>query len=87
MVPESPDADGAALSRQARDFWRHDWRGQTLMAVGMQDPVLGWSVMQVLQKIIRDCPEPMRIENAGHFVPEQGASMAEAAVHFFGQHN
>jgi tRNA(adenine34) deaminase len=41
MVPASGDADGAAVSREARDFWRDRWQGQTLMAVGAQDPVLG----------------------------------------------
>jgi tRNA(adenine34) deaminase len=83
MVPESADADGAAISRQAREFWRHDWDGQTLMAVGMQDPVLGWPVMQVLQQGIRGCPEPMRIEQGGHFVQEQGEPIAQAAVRYF----
>lgn len=83
MVPESEDADGAAVSRQAREFWRHDWSGQTLMAVGMQDPVLGWPVMQELQQIIQGCPEPMRLEAAGHFVQEQGEPIAQAAVRHF----
>ena len=83
MVPETPDADGAAISRQARGFWRQDWQGQTLMAVGMQDPVLGWPVMQELQETIHGCPEPMRLESVGHFVPEQGESVAQAAVRFF----
>jgi len=83
MVPESEDADGAAVSRQAREFWRHDWNGQTLMAVGVQDPVLGLPVMRELQGIIRGCPEPMRIEQGGHFVQEQGEPIAQAAVRFF----
>jgi tRNA(adenine34) deaminase len=83
MVPESEDADGAAVSRQAREFWRHDWRGQTLMAVGMQDPVLGPPVMRELQNIIHGCPEPMQIELGGHFVQEHGESIAQAAVRYF----
>ena len=83
MVPESEDADGAAVSRLAREFWRHDWNGQTLMVVGVQDPVLGLPVMRQLQGIIRGCPEPMRIESAGHFVQEQGEPIAQAAVRFF----
>jgi tRNA(adenine34) deaminase len=83
MVPESPDADGAAISRQARGFWRNEWRGQTLMAVGMQDPVLGWPVMRTLQQTIYACPEPMKIEQGGHFVPEQGEPIAHAAVRYF----
>jgi len=83
MVPETPDEEGAVISRQAREFWRHDWRGQTLMAVGMQDPVLGWPVMQVLRQTIHGCPEPMQIEQGGHFVQEQGESIAQTAVRYF----
>lgn len=83
MVPEFPDADGAAISRQARDFWRNEWAGQTLMAVGAQDPVLGVPVMRALQKLIRGCPEPMVLEQAGHFVQEHGGPIAEAAVGYF----
>ena len=41
LVPDRPDADGAALSRRARDFWSKDWSGESFMAVGMRDPVLG----------------------------------------------
>src|SRR4029450_8707790 len=35
LVPDRPAADGAALSRQARDFWRARWAGKSLMAIGM----------------------------------------------------
>lgn len=83
MVPEFENSDGAAISRQARDFWRERWSGQTLMAVGMQDPVLGLPVMQHLQSLIRSCPEPMRLEQAGHFVQEHGEPIAQAAVQYF----
>ncbi|WP_254607014.1 tRNA adenosine(34) deaminase TadA [Rhodoferax sp. BAB1] len=83
MVPDTPDADGAAISRQARDFWQQQWQGRCLMAVGMQDPVLGWPVMQPLQQTIRGCPEPMRVERAGHFVQEQGEAIAQAALRHF----
>ncbi len=41
LVPDNPDADGAALSRRARDFWSKQWTGKSFMAVGMKDPVLG----------------------------------------------
>src|SRR5262245_5987058 len=41
LVPDRPDADGAGLSREARDFWRQRWAGSSLMAIGMKDPVLG----------------------------------------------
>jgi tRNA(adenine34) deaminase len=83
MVPDSENADGAALSRQAREFWRHEWQGRSLMAVGVQDPVLGLPVMTRLQGIIRACPEPMRIEQGGHFVQEHGQPVAQAALRHF----
>ncbi len=83
MVPESDDADGAALSRQAQDFWKEHWHGQTLMAVGAQDPVLGLPLMRGLRQLIRGCPEPLVLEQAGHFVPEQGEPVARAAVRHF----
>jgi tRNA(adenine34) deaminase len=83
MVPERPDDPGAAISRQAQSFWQHDWQGQSLMAIGLQDPVLGEPVMQQLQARIRGCPEPLRLPEAGHFVQEQGRGIAEAAVRHF----
>jgi tRNA(adenine34) deaminase len=83
MVPDSVDADGAAISRQARDFWTDQWVGKTMMAVGAQDPVLGVHVMQALRENIRGCPEPMVIEQAGHFVQEHGEQIARAAVGYF----
>lgn len=83
MVPDRPDADGAAVSRQAREFWSNRWSGRTMMAVGAKDPVLGPPVMQALRQSIRGCPEPMVIEEAGHFVQEHGEAIARAAVGYF----
>ncbi len=83
MVPDQPDSEGAAISRQARAFWQTQWHGKTLMAVGMQDPVLGPSVMASLQQTMAGCPEPLRLNDAGHFVPEWGERVAHAAVAYF----
>ncbi len=87
MVPETTDADGAAVSRLARAFWQQQWQGRSLMAVGLQDPVLGWPVMQELRGLIRNCPEPLRVEQGGHFVPEQGEAIAQAALRHFAPDN
>jgi tRNA(adenine34) deaminase len=84
MVPDDEDADGADISRKARDFWQHKWDGQTLMAIGAQDPVLGLEAMRALQKQIKNCPEPMVLDNAGHFVQEHGEAIAQRAVEVFG---
>ena len=67
MVPDAPDAPGAAISRQARDWLRTSWRGETFMAVGARDPVLGPPIMNGLRKLIRGCPEPYVHPLAGHF--------------------
>ncbi|MES2383395.1 MAG: tRNA adenosine(34) deaminase TadA [Pseudomonadota bacterium] len=83
MVPEFAHSPGAEVSRQARDFWRERWQGETLMAVGTQDPVLGLPVMRELQQMIRGCPEPLLLEDAGHFVQERGEPIARRAVDFF----
>ncbi|MGM9427820.1 tRNA adenosine(34) deaminase TadA [Hydrogenophaga sp. MI9] len=83
MVPEQPDDDGAALSRAARDFWRHRWQGQTLMAIGTQDPVLGEPVMRQLAASIRGCPAPILLPEAGHFVQEHGERIAVLACEHF----
>jgi tRNA(adenine34) deaminase len=84
MVPEFADDDGAAMSREALAFWRYTdgqgWRGNSLMAVGVQDPVLGPPVMEGLRRVIHGCPEPMLIEQGGHFVQEHGQAIAKAAV-------
>ncbi|MGA7324238.1 MAG: hypothetical protein WBX25_07105 [Rhodomicrobium sp.] len=75
LVPDNPDADGAALSRRARDWLRNSWQGETFMAIGMKDPVLGAPAMNALAKIIRGCPPPLEIEDAGHFVQGWGVSL------------
>jgi tRNA(adenine34) deaminase len=83
MVPEMPDSVGAAVSREAREFWSTQWRGRSLMAIGAQDPVLGPPVMEALRRQIRGCPEPMVLPQAGHFVQEHGEAIAQAAVGYF----
>ena len=80
LVPDSPDAAGAALSRQARTFWSTRWTGRSLMAIGMKDPVLGPAVMGELHGHIRRCPPPIEIPEGGHFLQEWGRPIAEAAV-------
>ncbi|MHB1248826.1 MAG: haloalkane dehalogenase, partial [Polaromonas sp.] len=84
-VPEFMDSDGAAVSRQAREFWQSQWSGQTLMAVGSADPVLGVPVMQALHACIRGAQDSplMLLPEAGHFVQEHGTAIAVEAVRLF----
>ena len=83
MVPDGEDAPGAAISREAAAFWRDRWQGESFMAVGMQDPVLGAPVMQALASMIRGCPPPLEVAEGGHFLPEWGAPIAQAALRHF----
>lgn len=83
LVPEHAQDGGAAISRRARDFWATRWEGQSLMAIGQQDPVLGEPVMRDLHRHIRHCPPPLLLPQAGHFVQEHGQSVAQAAVSHF----
>ena len=83
MVPDNPDAPGGEISRQARDWLRRDWQGRTFMAVGMQDPILGPGAMNALRKLIRGCPPPFELAQAGHFVQEWGEVVAAKALEYF----
>ena len=83
MVPDHPDANGARLSRDARRWLGQSWRGRSFMAIGMQDPVLGAPVMRALKNDIRNCPDPIEIDEAGHFVPEWGEAVAIEALAAF----
>ena len=83
LVPEHPHDDGADVARRARAFWQDEWHGQSLMAIGQQDPVLGEQAMWELHRRIRQCPEPVLLPEAGHFVPEHGKAIAQMALAHF----
>jgi haloalkane dehalogenase len=80
LVPDGDDAPGAAISREALAFWRERWAGDSFMAIGLADPVLGAAAMHPLQQLIRGCPPAMEIAEAGHFVQEWGEPVARAAL-------
>jgi haloalkane dehalogenase len=84
LVPDHEHAPGAAISRDAARFWSEQWRGDSFMAIGMLDPVLGPAPMQSLRKLIRGCPEAMEVADGGHFVQERGGPIAAAALRHFG---
>lgn len=83
LVPTDPAQPFALLSRQAQAFWRAQWRGQSFMAVGAADPVLGLDVMEAVRGHIHGCPEPLLIPDGGHFVQEWGGEIAKAALAAF----
>jgi len=84
MVMTAPDMDGVAWSRKALSFLQQDWTGDSFMAIGMQDPVLGPPVMRALQKAIKGCPKPLEIADGGHFLQERGKVVAKAALTYWG---
>jgi haloalkane dehalogenase len=83
LVMVAPDMEGADISRRAAMWWTREWSGQSFMAVGMKDPVLGPSVMADLRKVIRNCPAPFEVADGGHFVQEWGEPIAKAALEAF----
>ena len=85
MVMTDLDMEGVDISQKSRAFLHARWSGESFMAIGMQDSVLGENIMLDLCASINGCPEPMRLKEAGHFVPEWGKAIAEAALSHWGQ--
>jgi pimeloyl-ACP methyl ester carboxylesterase len=84
LVPDGADAPGAALSREALEWFSRHWRGQSFMAIGMKDPVMGEPAMLSLRRAIAGCPEPLRVAEGGHFVQEHGERVARCALQHWG---
>ena len=80
MVMTKPGMEGVEISKRALCYLRNNWGGDSFMAVGMKDPVLGPKTMQFLKSQIRNCPPIMEISEGGHFVQEWGKEIAEAAL-------
>ncbi|NNF15635.1 MAG: alpha/beta fold hydrolase [Gammaproteobacteria bacterium] len=76
--------EGVETSLKARRFWSEQWSGDSFMAIGMQDPVLGPGPMHFLRALIKNCPEPLEVAEAGHFVQEWGEPIATEALKRFG---
>lgn len=79
----NPDKACIEISSAAVPFWSAEWEGQTFMAIGMKDKMLGPVVMNHMQALIKGCPAPMEVPEAGHFVQELGKEVAETAVKHF----
>jgi pimeloyl-ACP methyl ester carboxylesterase len=84
LVMTDPEMEGVQTSVAAAKWWKTEWTGQSFMAVGAQDPVLGPNQMETLRATITGCPPPMIVEDGGHFVQEWGADIARAALKSWG---
>ena len=84
LVMVTPEMEGVAESMKAAGFLSNEWSGDSFMAVGMKDPVLGPPVMKMPRKVLKGCPEPLEIAEGGHFVQEHGAEISKAALTHFG---
>lgn len=84
LVPVDPSMEGVDQGVASATFLRDAWTGQSFMAIGLADPVLGEPVMRALRDNIRNCPEPMLITDGGHFLQEWGEPIARAAIEAFG---
>jgi pimeloyl-ACP methyl ester carboxylesterase len=84
LVPVEAGMEGVAEGVRARKFLANDWQGESFMAIGLRDPVLGKPVMEELRRTIRGCPPPLEIPEAGHFVQEWGEPVARAALAAWG---
>lgn len=80
LVMTEPDMEGVQTSLRAAAFWKDHWQGQSFMAIGVNDPVLGVDIMMRMHGLIRNCPEPLMVNDGGHFVQEWGAKVARAAL-------
>lgn len=79
LVPTSATMAGVDVSKKAVEWWSTEFDGRSFMAIGEADPVLA-SVMPLIHGIVKGCPEPLVLPDAGHFVQEWGAEVARAAL-------
>jgi haloalkane dehalogenase len=79
LVPTSPERDGVEISKRAVEWWSDEFEGRSFMAIGEKDPVLA-AVMPLIHRVIKECPDPLILPEAGHFVQEWGEGVARAAL-------
>lgn len=83
LLPQSLDGDAPDVFRQALDFWRERWTGQTLMTIGAPEPVLDPPGMRDMHSVIHSRGEPLMLNHAAHFVADHGEVVARQALGFF----
>ena len=81
LVASAANASEALTGLQ--HFWQHRWSGRSLLVAGAQDPGFGPAALSALQRQVRGSPAPWVLPEAGHFLPEHGAEVAQQAVKYF----
>ena len=76
------EMEGVDISRRAAKWWSHEWSGQTFMAVGMKDRVLGPTVMAARRQQKAGVPRRSRFQTAVTS-SRSGARKSQAAVTAF----
>lgn len=79
FIPDTIDAPGAELGRMSEKFWSNDWQGKSFVAIGAKDQILSEPTKKIAG-LIRNCPEPLMINDAGHFLFEWGDRILENAL-------
>jgi haloalkane dehalogenase/tRNA(adenine34) deaminase len=82
-IVANPDQRCIEISNRAFPFWKNNWEGESFMAIGMKDKMLGPDIMHFMSDVIKGCPKPLEVENAGHFVQEFGDLVAKEALKKF----
>ena len=83
LMMDKPNSIGLDDMRKAKEFLANSWKGDSFMAIGAKDPVIDISLMTNLSLSIKNCPKPMILKNAGHFVQEKGEIVANAALNYW----
>lgn len=83
-IVANPDQTCIEISTAAFPFWQEQWQGESFMAIGMKDKMLGPDVMYQMQQLIKGCPQALEVADAGHFVQEFGELVASRALQTFG---
>ncbi len=84
LVMVEPEMQGVAESKEALEFWAKEFTGKTFMAYGAKDPTFTPELMEAFRKCFPRCPPALPVADAGHFVQEWGAPVAEAVLASFG---
>jgi haloalkane dehalogenase len=88
LVPVTEDMEGTDVSKRSLYMYQSSDAFKDVdvfLACGMQDPVLGPSVMERLARVWRNGCYYATIDDAGHFVQEHGEKVAKLAIEVFEQ--